>query len=275
MISKILQMLPSFKGKYRLARFLLNNLIDAPTEIDIAGKYGCVYRVPNLKETVGFEILVNGIYEKDTVNFIVGHLKTGEIFLDIGANVGAISVPVGKRRADVKIICVEAAPWLFEYLKFNVKRNSLTRTTTINKAVSDEGQREIDFYSPKEKFGKGSLAPVFTTDGVKVSTVTLQELIEQNPAEQIGLIKIDVEGFESQVFLGGEKILKTPNGPDILFEFVDWAEDIACKGNIGAAQAILMEYGYSIYRFEENKLHEKLERPLKTGGHMLFATKAR
>jgi len=187
-------MLPDFKGKQRLARWILKDRLN---EADIViSDQGCSFKIPNVKETIGFELFINGVYEPSTVNFISNRLKTGGVFLDIGANIGAITIPVCKSRTDIKAIAIEAAPWIFTYLEENVKKNELTNVTLVNKAISDKGQMTVEFYSPREKFGKGSMAPVFTRESVPVETVTLDEISNSLNGNEIGMIKIDVEGFE-------------------------------------------------------------------------------
>src|SRR5258708_4905653 len=158
MISGLLRKLPGFKGKQRLARFILRDQLRRAVDVTISGRSNCIYKIPNIRESIGFELFINGIYEENTVNFISKRLRADRIFLDIGANIGAIALPVCKNRTDVKAIAIEAAPWIFSYLEENVLRNKLTNITLINKAISDNGGMKAEFYSPLEKFGKGSLA---------------------------------------------------------------------------------------------------------------------
>lgn len=75
----------------------------------ISGKYECCYQLPNVMETIGFEIFINGVYEEDTIHFIKSKIPRDNLFLDIGANIGAICIPLNKLRKDIKIICIEAA----------------------------------------------------------------------------------------------------------------------------------------------------------------------
>jgi FkbM family methyltransferase len=273
MISEILRHLPPFKGKQRLSRLLLQDFIAKSRDLLIVGRQECIYKLPNAKETVGFEILINGVYEKATIDFIVNRLPANKIFLDLGANIGAISIPVCKQRYDTHLICVEAAPWLFEYLASNIAANSIQNATLINKAVSDVSGKKASFYSPVDKFGKGSLAPVFTSEGVDVETITLGDLVASTSIEDLGFIKIDIEGFEYFAFLGGRAILKEEHAPDMLFEFADWAEDLAPNINAGAAQTLLFDYGYNVYLFKDGKIGDKLKEPRSKGSSMMFATK--
>ena len=68
------------------------------------------------------------------------------------------------------------------------------------------------------------MAPIFERYAQSVNSKTLDRLIADCIISNIGLIKVDVEGFEYFVFKGGEDALNKPDAPDILFEFVDWAE---------------------------------------------------
>lgn len=272
MISAILRTLPAFKGKHRLARLLLKMVANNGDSLIIKGKHDCVYHLPNAKETIGFEILVNGIYEERTILFIREKIPQSKYLLDIGANIGAISIPLKKLRPDISIICLEAAPWVFDYLEKNITDNRMSDIVAVNKAIAAKADCEVEFFSPNEKFGKGSLAPVFTDSGVKVTTVTLDLLTEKIKPEDIGLIKIDVEGFESHAFRGGEKLLGHSESPDILFEFVDWAE--AASGvTPGEAQGLLMSFGYKIFVIQGKSLSAPIDAPIRKGSQMLYASK--
>ena len=273
MISSILRRLPSFKGKRRLARLLLGDKIGTLRDCSIRGKYGCIIKVPNILEPIGFEIYINCVYEKETIGFISNRLLPGKILLDIGANIGAICIPVCKLNKGTKVIGVEAAPWVFQYLEFNAKENNISNITLINRAVTSESNESVIFYGPRDKFGKGSMAPVFTSDGVNIESITLDDLTGHLDSGDIGLIKMDIEGFEYRAFLGGTRLLTGESAPDILFEFVDWAENAALAGSAGAAQALLIEFGYKIYRFRDGKLGSMVKSPLTVGACLLFATK--
>jgi tRNA G37 N-methylase Trm5 len=117
MIDFLLRSLPLFKGKQRLARYLFSRRIREGSDITVSGKFGCRYSVPNVQENIGFEIFINGIYEAETIRFIASKVKKGGVFLDLGANIGAISIPVAMLRKDISVIGLEAAPWIFDYLK--------------------------------------------------------------------------------------------------------------------------------------------------------------
>ena len=131
---------------------------------------------------------------------------------------------------------------------------------------------QVDFFSPKDKFGKGSMAPVFTTEAITIETITLDQLTNLNKGRSIDFIKVDVEGFEGMAFKGGSEVLSGSHAPAILFEFVDWAEQLAGE-TPGNAQGLLLNYGYKLYLFDHGKIGTQLKNPVTKGSYMIFGTK--
>ncbi len=252
---------------------IYNGYVRNAANIVVEGSAGARYLLPNLKDNISFDIFVNGIYEKDTVDLLDRLLPAGGYYLDLGANIGAILIPLARRRPDIKIIAVEAAPWIFRYLKENVALNELRNVKLVNKALFDKDGIELDFFSPEDKFGKGSLAHVFESEAVKVTTVTVDSLIREFNFQQVDAIKIDVEGFEYFAFKGATEVLSSASAPRIVFEFVDWAEKQAMGLTPGAAQQFLVELGYELYILQDNGKPNKVDQILKAGGHNMLATK--
>lgn len=264
--------LPDFKGKRRLAKILFRERLTSPAEVLLEGKFGCSYYLPNLQENIGLDIFVNGIYEETTINHLDNMIPFNGSYLDLGANIGAIIIPLCKKRPDIHAIAVEAAPWIFEYLEKNIVLNKLNNITYLNNALFDEDNLAMDFFSPQDKYGKGSLSPVFSKLAIQVISKKVDTIIREHDFSFVNAIKADVEGFEYFVFKGAQELLKKDNAPDIIFEFVDWAEKLAPGLSPGDAQQILVESGYQLYILEKSKL-VKLNNVLETGAADLFATK--
>jgi hypothetical protein len=64
--------------------------------------------------------------------------------------------------------------------------------------------------------------------------------------DRVGAVKVDVEGFEAQVFLGAANLLNSDRPPTVVFEFCDWAEERAFPGRKGWAQQVMLNYGYTL-----------------------------
>jgi FkbM family methyltransferase len=273
MLESILRGIPDFKGKRRMAKYLFQNRIRKGKDLMIIGKGDCLYKLPNLSDSLALDIFVNGIYEEETHEFLLTRIETNGLFLDLGANIGSITIPLCKKREDISCVAVEAAPWIFNYLNFNIEINGLKdRVQTVNKAITDQEGGQLPFYSPVEKFGKGSLSPLFTEEAIMVDRVTIDTLLRKfHPGKSVSMIKIDIEGFEYFAFQGGKKLLQSQHAPDIILEFVFWAEEQADVEK-GAAQRLLQEWGYNLFLMEGNKLIP-LEAPLIEGGGLIFASK--
>lgn len=271
MIPKLLRLVPPFKGKHQISRLLMKRLLANGRDLLVQGKWKCKYLLPNLKESISFKILINGVYEEDTINIILSRLILKEgAFIDIGANIGAITIPVCTRVKNLRAVCVEAVPWISDFLKKNIEINHLRKVQVIEKAISAKPNESVMFYSSQANFGKGSMAPVFTDQGIEVTTTTI-DLIASSLPEAISVVKIDIEGFEYPAFLGGVHLFGGDDAPDIIFEYVDWAEERAGI-KAGAAQQLLIDLGYSLFIFDKGKLLA-LNSIVVKGSAMLLATK--
>lgn len=273
MFDSLFRKLPSFKGKQRLANLFIKREFPYNQDVLIKGKFGCSIKVPNIKDNIGFEVFVNGVYEKEAIDFMISEIPQQGTVVDIGANIGTIIVPVCKMRSDIRAIAIEASPRVFNYLEFNTTYNKLTNCTIINKAVTDHDDATIPFYSPVEQFGIGCMAPGFTDTAEMIGTTTMDSLLRSMGIKKVDFIKIDIEGYEYFAFKGAEVLLSSPDAPVILFEFAAWAEDIA-EGIIpGDAQRLLTAYGYNLFQIDTRGNTSPLLSPLTKGTAMLLASK--
>src|SRR5687768_13413632 len=113
-MSTLFRMLPHFKGKTRLGRVCFAKSIKNDQDIQVLGKYGCKYLLPNLCEILALDIFLNGIYEPETNQFLVNAIPKNATVLDLGANIGSVTIPLAIKRNDLRIICVEASPYVFK-----------------------------------------------------------------------------------------------------------------------------------------------------------------
>ena len=268
---RLFRKLGFFRGKHRIVRALLGKRMKGFRNQVVPGKHQCQYLLPNIIENVGFDIFADGIFEEDSIRLIISSLPEKAGWLDIGANIGSICIPVCRLRPDVSAIAIEASPRVFGYLEKNVSMNHLENLRLVNKALSDSGGEQVSFFSPEEKFGKGSMSSVFTSKAEMTETITLDELVDQFNIKP-SFIKIDVEGYECQVFRGGKKLLSNPGAPAILFEFIDWAEKAGNNNRPGDAQKLLLEYGYQLNRFDKGRL-EPMNDVMTSGSALILAKK--
>lgn len=247
-LSRFLQALPSFRGKRRVGRLIMKlSGVLSRSGIVVSTKAGEFY-LPNLKDMISIDLFMNGYYEKGLVEMLKKNIPQGGVLIDVGANIGSIAIPLSKMRPDIKIICVEASPWIFKVLKRNIDGNNASNITPLNYAVYSESGKTLPMYAPKDLFGKGSLKAVYTSDAEMVETITIDDIKKKCNLPSIHFIKVDVEGFEASVFSGMSQVSITDK-PKIVFEFSEWAET-AAGFEAREAQSIIISKGYRIQQMD-------------------------
>jgi FkbM family methyltransferase len=263
------RVLPNFKGKQRFIRYFIKKYISEKNRLLLTGKYNLKYKLPNIIDSIGFEIYTNGIYEAKISKIIINEIPPNGIFVDVGASIGSISLPVCRMRPDITAICIEASPKIFDYLKFNFDLNKLSNCILINKAISDKDE-ELLYINETDYFGQGHMTNNKTEKTGTVMSNTLDTVLKDIDTKKVDILKIDIEGYEYFAFKGAEKLLTSEKAPNIIFEFEDWAES---RMNLapGDAQSLLMQYGYSLFHLQHNKKQTPLHLPLTKGSAMIFA----
>ncbi len=249
-ISSLFQQLSSFRGKRRLCKVILDSLgFSKKQNIIIRTKSG-TFELPNLVEIISFDLFVNGGYENGLVELLKNNIPTNGTFIDVGANIGSISIPLALARPDIKIVAIEASPWIFKVLKKNIQLNHVTNIRAENYAVYNESNKQLPMYAPKQLFGKGSLKPVYTTESETVNTITVDDIGNVFNLGRIDFVKVDVEGFEVCVFQGMANVIQSSK-PKIIFEFSEWTEKSA-GFEVGMAQSFLLSKGYKLQYLDYN-----------------------
>jgi FkbM family methyltransferase len=214
-----------------------------------------------------------GRYEPQLFEFLQSIANGESTFIDVGASIGAFTIPLSS--AFAQVIAIEAAPKIAAILRANVARNELKNVAVVECAASDGSSEQIDFFeAPMSQFGMGSGAPQFDAQPIKVPAKALDDLVGINPGLNVAAIKVDVEGFEAAVFHGARRLLGQPHSPPVVFEFADWAEERAFEGRAGWAQEILQHYGYSVWRLNDYLARRPpLSEPLRRGFETIVAVK--
>jgi FkbM family methyltransferase len=153
--------------------------------------------------SIEYDLLFRGCHEPEIVNLIKATVRSGDVCLDIGANVGAHTLLMAQVTGPTgRVIAVEPHPELCDRLRQNVDLNRLTNVTIVPAALSD-GDGDIDFYGFSENAfhrGSSSLMP----DGeartrLKARSIRGSTLLRECRIDSCHFLKIDVEGAEGLV----------------------------------------------------------------------------
>jgi FkbM family methyltransferase len=275
-LSRVLQLIPpGTRGKVRLARRLLGTAQNTKN-VTVTDRFGNTFLVPSLRDPIAFYLVIDGMYEPWTTRFLLQSLKKGQVFVDVGANIGAFAILAARHVGDAgRVLAIEASAQIWPYLEYNMQINQAKNLQIEHYALLDSDGLTLPFYNaPAEHFGMGSLAPQFNESGQTVTTRCLDNVLESVHINRVDVLKVDVEGFEMLVFRGGEKLLTSQSPPLIIFEFCDWAEQRSNIGSVGDAQRLLCSWGYQIWCLQDFICERSpLSTILTTGSEMLVARK--
>jgi FkbM family methyltransferase len=190
--------------------------------------------------------------ERLTCEWIEKHYKKGDVIYDIGANIGAVSlISAAYLEKDCLIYSFEPVPSTFNMLFKNIMLNDFDKVIVpLNIALSDKVQ--IDNFnltslesgtSGHSVDGAGVLSNF--SKRLTVLTQTLDNLIDSYNLKIANHLKIDVDGIDYRVLLGGENsILKNPKLKTILIEKND---------NEGNIRLLLQKHGFIEVELIDNK----------------------
>jgi FkbM family methyltransferase len=263
---KISRSLPDFKGKIRLISFIVKDLLNRKEPITIIGKHHLNYTIPNTIDSVGKCLVINGMYEKRSIDLINKSSTASSVVFDVGANIGSITLPVAKTTG-AKIHAFEPSKLSFSFLKKNVSDNNLDNIILNNYAVHSEDQIRLQFYESEEKYGNSSFSNIVKDQPhYLVQTVSLDNYCNRNSVSKINLLKIDVQGYEIEVLKGALSLLKNKAIDVIIFEMESWAEEQAGY-SAGSAQEFLLMNCYQLFTMKNRKLNKII----REGKHMFIA----
>lgn len=211
----------SLPGKGTLSRLMTKLLIPKPTgKVVSKTLHGFELEIdPLLDNGVERTLYYFGTYERGTLGFISEHLKEGDVFFDIGANIGLMSLyAAGCVGSEGKVIAFEANPETANILKNNIALNSVNNIDVIAKAVgNDTGSIKIYNNWSVNRGGASVIKPNDASSFSEVELIRIDALKEYQDMT-ISMVKIDVEGFELDVLKGMEKVLRRKDAPILIVE---------------------------------------------------------
>jgi len=179
------------------------------------------YAYPQKKELSRWMIRHLKIWEKEHVEIILNQIKNDNtIFIDIGSNYGAYSIPVAKLKNKTNVYCFDPSEKALNQLKDNIRLNDIKNIKYFKLGV---GEKEKTVYFDdeiKNYKNSGSYEINNNNLGKKILINSIDNLIEDReiiPKKNI-IIKMDIEGYE---YLALQGLIKTIKNYDvfIFFEF--------------------------------------------------------
>jgi FkbM family methyltransferase len=164
------------------------------------------------------KLIFTGSFEPNISRIMRSIVNTGDVCIDIGANIGLHTILLSKLVGDKgKVYAFEPVPYNIKKLNTNLSLSGCTNVNIVDKAVADSNGEMVINMVPEDGFDQGSsslvMNEVLSEKGLltlqsKVNTIKLEYFVEINQLENINFIKMDIEGFEYWALKGfGDKVL--------------------------------------------------------------------
>lgn len=162
-------------------------------------------------------------FEPDLYCMIKNYLSTDSIYFDVGANIGATAISIARHLEKGFVYAFEPTS-AYEYLEKNIKINSLINVKSFNIALGEnEGQTSFkttaECLACSHRIIEDNCLTEPNVDSVTISR--LDDIVKRESVNRVDFVKIDVEGYESNVLEGCEFIIQKFN-PIFFVEFNSW-----------------------------------------------------
>jgi FkbM family methyltransferase len=123
-------------------------------------------------------------------------INANDIIIDIGAHIGLFTLYASQYCKNGTIFCFEPVDENYDILVDNITQNNLKNVKPFKSAVS-KSESTITIYRNKDEAGHSMFS--FTSHALKVDSISLKKIIDENSVNQCNLIKIDCEGAEYEI----------------------------------------------------------------------------
>ncbi len=169
------------------------------------------YAYPEKKDLSRWMIRNLKIWDKKNIYLIKNKIqKKGDIFIDIGCNYGAYSIPIAKYNENINVYCFDPSKKSVDKLIENIKLNQIKNIKFFQIGIGDKEKIANFDDNLKNYKNSGSYQINDYNDGTKIDINSIDNLILDGiitPEENI-FIKIDIEGYEFFALQGLTKTIK-------------------------------------------------------------------
>lgn len=145
-----------------------------------------------------------GLHEFEDMMFLLHFLRSEDQFFDIGANVGSYSI-LANSHVGAKTISFEPLPATIELLKNNKAINAKNESWQIEKLAIGDKENSLWFTSDRDTMNQ-IVDESYQGSKIKVEVISLDQYCNEKNIVP-NLIKVDAEGFDENVIVGGENTL--------------------------------------------------------------------
>ena len=163
-----------------------------------------------------------GVYERDNLKLLAALVRPGTAYLDVGANIGLLSIPILHYFPTSQVVSFEPSPNTLPFLQRTQRQSGFgDRWRVVGKAVGSK-PGSLEFFTHSPAMGAfDSLRETQRAEGsakqvVPVTTIDSEWEALEKPV--VSMVKIDVEGAELSALTGAAGCIAA-HRPNILLEW--------------------------------------------------------
>lgn len=260
--------LPSVRGKGRigvtLSKWLTDYQKDEESIVTFKMRDGSLMRIDLRSRTEGWTFWT-GEYDRQIIELFSACIQPEWVVLDVGANVGFWSVPIGRKLKDLggTLYTFEPVKTNFDRLVEVIRLNGLEGVVRpFNVALGDE-EGIIQISMESNNNAKTGNAVILKEESIGETTsariTLLDKLAQEQNIKTCHLIKVDIEGAEFTFLKGAASFIKE-HRPIIYGEFnVYWMRQFG-HSFLDIAD-LTLSWNYCMYKYLGKKSFTEISKP--------------
>lgn len=184
-----------------------------------------------------------GLHDFDDMAFVLHVLRPDELFVDVGANVGSYTV-LASKGVGARVVAFEPVPAAFATLTDNVLLNGVAERVELRRQAVGRAPGTARITTGHDTGNRIAVSSGSANGTIEVE-VTALDAVES--LRQACVLKIDVEGFESDVLAGARGTLE--NALAVVMETNRSASSHGTGSSDTAAHETLLAMGFSPFTY--------------------------
>jgi len=241
---------------FRLSTFLLK-AGGNEQRIQVFGKW--IY-VDLWDSAVATNLFVNRVWEPEETNIVMGLLRKGDVFVDIGANIGYFTLLASDAVGSAgKVFAFEPDPRNFRLLRKNIETNRCENVRLEAKAIV-EACKPLTLHLSNINFGDHRVYASYDDatynqgaprSEVQVEGITLDCYL--SAGSRVDFVKMDIQGAEYFALQGMKRVLVENH--DILCVIEFWPHGLMEAGaSPSALLQELIQLGFILHRLDRGQV---------------------
>lgn len=178
------------RGKMRHRMTNLISRFHCPMDVEFRG---CKYRIEGRNNLAEYGLLLNPIFNKTEIDFLIEGLPVGGIAVDLGSNIGLYSLPLAQKCGRKgRVLSIDANPGMIARLSENARLSELPQVSPVCAAVGDH-EGLINLFIVKNDV---AIVRVQESSQGSIPLYPLTKILQDQRIDHIDVMKVDIEGCE-------------------------------------------------------------------------------